>query len=221
MRPTDFKTLLADIKANDVQNPLIILPDRTIVCGHQRHRAAVQLGLEKIPCIVREDLGNADDPASRKLHLTDNLLRRELSPLDRARYTKELFELESGRPLEREKWDHHRQLAVRDAVGELLGCSGRNAARYLAVLNTPTEVQQAFDEGLLSLALTERVSFLKPEAQQRLAESFKEASESVQGDRQKSKHALGALVKTALKKARPRKVEASTPLDPLSALTLA
>jgi ParB family chromosome partitioning protein len=87
MRPAEFELLVADIKTNGIQNPLIILADgRTIVCGHQRHRAAVELGIEQVPCIVRQDLRDADDPAVLKLLLSDNLRRRQLGPLEKARY---------------------------------------------------------------------------------------------------------------------------------------
>jgi ParB-like chromosome segregation protein Spo0J len=219
MRPTDFEALVDDIRANGIQNPLIILADRTIVCGHQRHRAAVLLGMEQVPCIVREDLGDTGDPAPEKLLLTDNLRRRQLSPLEKARYTKRLVELESGRSLERETWDNHRHLAVRDAVGKLLGCTGRNAARYLAVLNTPAEIQQAFDEELLPLTLTGKISFLMPDVQQTLAESVKKVLSTPKSESQKIKRSLAALVKTAIDKVRAlKKSDALTPMDPLSAI---
>ncbi len=220
MPPADFEALVADIEANGIQNPLIVLADGAIICGHQRYRAAVLLGIGEVPCIIRRDLRGADDPAAVKLLLSDNLRRRQLGPLEKARYTKRLFELELGRRLDpNDSWDHPKQIAVRDAVGKLLDCSGRNAARYLAVLNTPNEIQRAFDAGLVRLALTERISFLKREAQQRLAESIcKARSRSKSGD-PKCKQTVQALVDTALAKSRPTKrVRAPSPMAPLHEL---
>jgi hypothetical protein len=152
-----------------------------------------------------------------KLLLSDNLRRRQLGPLEKARYTKKLFEIESGRPLDPDcYWDHKRQIAVRDSVGKLLGCSGRNAARYLAVLNTPSEIQQAFDAELLPLALTERISFLKPEVQQKLAESISKARSRSKNGSPKIKQTVQAFVNTALDKARPpKRVRPPSPSAPL------
>jgi ParB-like chromosome segregation protein Spo0J len=218
MPPVEFEALVADIKAHGIQNPLIILADgKTIVCGHQRCRAAAELGFKQVPCIVRRDLRDPGDPIVIKLLLSDNLRRRQLGPLEKARYTKKLFEIESGRPLDPDcYWDHKRQIAVRDSVGKLLGCSGRNAARYLAVLNTPTAIQQAFDVGLLPLAITERISFLKPEVQQKLAESISKARSRSKIGSPKIKQTVQAFVNTALDKARPpKRVRPPSPSAPL------
>lgn len=36
--------------------PLVIDKDNVIVCGHTRYKAAVQMGLEEVPCILADDL---------------------------------------------------------------------------------------------------------------------------------------------------------------------
>lgn len=36
--------------------PLVIDKDNVIVCGHTRYKAAVQIGLEEVPCILADDL---------------------------------------------------------------------------------------------------------------------------------------------------------------------
>jgi ParB-like chromosome segregation protein Spo0J len=207
MPPAEFEALVADVEAHGIQTPLIVLADgKTLVCGHQRLRAARQLGLKTVPCIVRGNLDDPDDPPVIELLLNDNLRRRQLSPLEKARYAKKLAQIEYQRRTSPNlRFDDYEGLAVRDAVGKLLGCSGRNAARYLAVLDTPPEIQQAFGAALLSLALTARVSFLTPDLQQKLADSIGKMRSRSTSKEAKIKEKVQALVKSALLKARPPK----------------
>jgi ParB-like chromosome segregation protein Spo0J len=219
MSAVEFEALVADIEANGIQNPLIVMANRqTIICGHQRHRAAVRLRLEKVPCIVRTDLHDPEEPAAMKLLLYDNLRRRQLGPLEKAKYTKELFEIELGHRLEPDNsWDWHNKIAVRDSVGRILGCSGRNAARYLAVLNTPTEVQEAFGLGMLTLSFTASVAFLRPDAREKLAGSVRKLLDRAKGKGAKqAKQQIKSLVKAALAKSRrPKPVPIPSPVGAL------
>jgi hypothetical protein len=101
MPAAEFEALVAHIAANGIQNPLTVMADaKMIVCGHQRLRAARQLGIKKIACIVRADFVEADDPKVIEALLADNLRRRQLGPIEKARYTKALFEIELGHRLE-------------------------------------------------------------------------------------------------------------------------
>ena len=50
-----------DAVANSIRQfgfkvPLVIDADNVIVCGHTRYKAAQQLGLDRVPCIVADDL---------------------------------------------------------------------------------------------------------------------------------------------------------------------
>lgn len=47
----EFKTSIAQI---GIMNPLIVTEDNTVISGWQRTRAALELGLETVPCIVRD-----------------------------------------------------------------------------------------------------------------------------------------------------------------------
>ena len=44
------------IKEFGWKQPVVIDSDNVIVCGHTRFKAAQKLGLEKVPCIVADDL---------------------------------------------------------------------------------------------------------------------------------------------------------------------
>jgi hypothetical protein len=68
-------------------------------------------------------------------------------------------------------------------IGRKLGASGRNLDRYLKVLKTPKEVQDAFSQGKLSLVEAGKVAGLSGESQaaiQAAIRSGKKAKEVVQ-----------------------------------------
>lgn len=51
------------------RNPILIDRDGVIVAGHTRYKAAMELGMEKVPCIVADDL---TDEQIRAFRLADN-----------------------------------------------------------------------------------------------------------------------------------------------------
>ena len=53
----EFKTSIAQM---GVMNPLIVTEDNTVISGWQRTRAALELGMENVPCIVRQ-FGSEDE----------------------------------------------------------------------------------------------------------------------------------------------------------------
>lgn len=134
----EVESLAEDMRRRGLDHPIHILPDGTIVQGHQRVRAAQLLGWGEIDVVVRNDLaGNAD--ATHEAFICDNFHRRQLSPLAKARCARELFERTKQNSCEAEA-------ATREYVGNLLGQSGRNVQRYLQVLRLPEALQEAFDQ---------------------------------------------------------------------------
>jgi len=78
---TEYEALKTDIQTNGIKNPLIILPNKTIICGHQRQRAAIELHMETVPCRIARL--NTDDEIEEFV-ITENLLRRHLTTEQRA-----------------------------------------------------------------------------------------------------------------------------------------
>ena len=50
----DIADLAASIRANGVLVPLTVRPDGTILSGNRRYRAALEAGLEEVPCVTAE-----------------------------------------------------------------------------------------------------------------------------------------------------------------------
>jgi ParB/RepB/Spo0J family partition protein len=154
----EFEALVADIAKRGLQHPIEILPDGTIVAGHQRVRALRRLGKKEVDVIVRYDLEQAGSKAVDEHFLLDNLRRRQLSPLGRARCIQRLLDIQAS--------DHPFGLRIPDKekikaqIGKELGLSGRSVNRYLLVLETPSAVQAAFDRGELTITEAGRVALL-------------------------------------------------------------
>jgi ParB/RepB/Spo0J family partition protein len=68
------------IKQFGFKVPIVIDRDNVIVCGHTRIKAAKELGIEEVPCIIADDLTEEQIKAFR---LVDNKVG-ELSSWDRA-----------------------------------------------------------------------------------------------------------------------------------------
>ena len=63
-----------DAVANSIEQfgfrvPVVIDKDNVIVCGHTRYKAAKKLGLDKVPCVIADDLTEEQIKAYR---LADN-----------------------------------------------------------------------------------------------------------------------------------------------------
>ncbi|MFO0822519.1 MAG: ParB N-terminal domain-containing protein [Gemmataceae bacterium] len=166
MPDTELKALVDNIRRNGLRHPIECLPDGTIISGHQRVRAAKLLGWKEIDVIVRHDLAK-DPKAAAALFVSDNLDRRHLSPLAKARAIQHLLEIESGTRLDQLQFE--KKEAMKQAIADRMGLSLRSINRYLLVIATPPEVQTAFDAGHLSLSLAGKVALLPERVQAQIA----------------------------------------------------
>ncbi|MCC6421223.1 MAG: ParB N-terminal domain-containing protein [Gemmataceae bacterium] len=162
----DVEELARDLDANGQRVPVEVLPDGTILCGHQRVRALLLLGRKRVWVVVRYDLAGDEVAAELRL-IEDNLHRRQHSALDRVRSYVRIHELERDKQLA--ALDYEERGKFRDHVARRLGISGRNLDRYLAVPGLPMLLQKAFDDGRLSLVEAARVATIPAEAQEQIA----------------------------------------------------
>ena len=83
--------LMDSIARNGVLQPIIVRStDRgfEIVAGERRWKAAMQLGLKKIPVIIKE----VSDEKLLELALIENIQREDLNPIERAKAYKKLMD---------------------------------------------------------------------------------------------------------------------------------
>lgn len=170
------EALAKDLQENGLDHPIEVLPDMTIIAGHRRVAVAKAAGWKEIDGVVRHDLAQQGEQAILLYLVRDNAQRRQLSVLERARCAFHLKKLAAER-CNRYTFDHDKWAVrqnTRDWVGAALGISGREATRLLNLLETPREVQTAFEDGQLTLVLAGRVAQLDREAQARIAQEIRE-----------------------------------------------
>jgi ParB family chromosome partitioning protein len=134
--PAALAELAESLKESGVLQPVVVRhrgADYELLAGERRWRAAQLAGLVSLPAVVRDDL---DDHAARILGLVENLQRESLSPMETARGLKRLAELDG---------------LTHEAVGQRIGKSREYVSNFLRLLALDAAVQQALDEGVLSL----------------------------------------------------------------------
>jgi ParB-like chromosome segregation protein Spo0J len=77
------------IKTFGFNNPIILDKDNVIISGHTRRLASLQLGLERVPCYIAEDLS---EEQVRAFRLADNRVA-SLSTWDEKKLTEEIREI--------------------------------------------------------------------------------------------------------------------------------
>jgi ParB family chromosome partitioning protein len=147
--------LAQSIRQFGIIEPLVARPladgSYEILAGHMRWQAARQAGLSQIPVVVRE----ADDRTAAAIALVENLLRRELNPV------------EEGRALRRLREEFS---LTQEQLAELLGVSQTAISRALGLLNLDPVVQTHIEEGRLEAGHGKTLLGLPRERQLRLAE---------------------------------------------------
>lgn len=78
------------IEAYGFKVPIIIDKNNVIVAGHTRHKAAKELGLKTVPCIIADDL---DDDQIRAFRIADNKVS-DFSMWDNTKLLEELGEID-------------------------------------------------------------------------------------------------------------------------------
>jgi len=77
----DLSELTASIREKGVLEPILVRPRGTrfqIIAGERRYRAACEVGLAEIACIVRD----ASDAETLEIALVENLQRKDLTPFE-------------------------------------------------------------------------------------------------------------------------------------------
>ena len=143
------------IRRFGVIEPLVARPladgSYEILAGHMRWQAAQRAGLRQAPVVVRE----ADDPTAAAIALVENLLRRDLNPVEEGRALRRLRE-EFG--------------LTQEQLAELLGVSQSAISKALGLLSLDPAVQSLIEDGRLEAGHGKVLLGLPRENQLRLAD---------------------------------------------------
>ncbi len=163
----ELEALAENLEKHGLRDAIEITPDGTVIAGHQRVRAAKRLNWTEINVIVRHDLA-AEGPEAIERHFVEtNFVRRQLSPLARAKCIRRLMGLEEGKEVRRFGFTKKEELKNR--IAKRMTLSLRSVNRYLLLLATPVAIQAAFDKGAISLVTAGKVALLSKTVQAEVA----------------------------------------------------
>lgn len=144
-QPGDVSGLAKTIAEQGLLQPLGVIrigEDRyRVVYGNRRRAAAIELGLERVPCIILD----TDDTNLLLRQLIENVQRQELNDMEQARAFARL------RAQIAERRGGLSESELDEAVGKEVGLTGRTVRRYLGLLDLPDEIQQLIRRGELTV----------------------------------------------------------------------
>jgi ParB family chromosome partitioning protein len=123
----DLSELTASVRARGVLEPLLVRPmpgskRYQLIAGERRFQAAVEAGLEEVPCVEIA----ATDQEALELALVENLQRKDLSPFEEAEGYRTL--------VEKYRYTH-------DQVARAVGKSRATVSEALKLLTVPPAIQ--------------------------------------------------------------------------------
>ena len=164
-----MNALCESIAQYGVLSPLLARPTGEgyeIISGHRRRAAALRLGLDRLPVLVRE---MTDDEAVI-LMVDSNIQRENLLPSEKAfAYKMKLDALkhQAGRPSKNSP-----QVASNyrsdDAVAEQVGVSGDTIRRYIRLTNLAKPILDMVDEQKIAFSPAVELSYLTKQEQAEL-----------------------------------------------------
>ncbi|CAE6864424.1 Nucleoid occlusion protein [Paraburkholderia nemoris] len=155
--PKALAELTESIREHGVDTPIIVRPvvfddfDYEVIAGGRRHRAAWDAhgGDYAMPIVVKD----VDDVQARRIALTENIQRDNLSPAEEAVDAAELLGLHGG---------------DRDVVAKMIGWSRSTLDGRLALLNCSKAVLDALSERKINIAHAELLAALSKENQDKV-----------------------------------------------------
>jgi ParB family chromosome partitioning protein len=132
--PEKMESLMDSIAKNGMLQPIIVRSTESgyeIIAGERRWKAAMQLGLEKIPVIIKE----VSDEKLLELAIIENIQREDLNPIERAKAYKKLME------------DFH---LTQEQAAAALGLERSTLANSIRLLELDESIQQEIAKGVLT-----------------------------------------------------------------------
>ena len=184
--------LATSIKNYGILQPIIVENKGKfyqIIAGERRWRAAKIAGLEKIPCLVR----NESEQTAKEISLIENIQRENLNPIEKALGYKELIENYNLKQAE---------------LADKLGISRTYVTNTLRILNLDSRVLELALEGKLTEGHCKTlVSIEDPEQQYQLALKIIESGGTVKDLERTLKNKKKAPKKDARNEAVYRDIE--------------
>jgi ParB family transcriptional regulator, chromosome partitioning protein len=122
----DLSELVASVREKGVLEPILVRPSGSrfeIIAGERRYRAAMEVGLAEMPCVVRD----ASDAETMEIALIENLQRKDLHA----------FEEADGLKVLAESYGY-----THEKMAQKLGKSRTSVTEVLSLTNMPDDVRE-------------------------------------------------------------------------------
>ncbi len=170
-----MEDLVESIRTNGILSPVLIRPIGNdiyeMVSGHRRMHAAILLGMDRIPAIIRE---MTDDEAIVKM-VDANIQREELLPSEKAFAYKMKMEAMKRQGSRRDLTsDQNDPKLSAWTIGEENGISGSQVKRYIRLTELIPEILDYVDQKRLQFTVAVEISYIDKEVQKWLYEYIKD-----------------------------------------------
>lgn len=164
-----MQDLIDSIRENGVLTPVLIRPDNhdgyEMISGHRRMHAAQLAGLVTIPAIVRE---MTDDDAVIAM-VDANIQREELLPSEKAfAYKMKMDAMKrqgARKDLTCAQNDHKLGKKSREILGEQIGISSAQIARYIRLTELIPDLLEMVDTKRLNFTIAVDISYIPKDVQ--------------------------------------------------------
>lgn len=183
----DYENFKKSIQEEGIISEIIVAPDMTIISGHQRYKAAKDLGMKMVPIRIREDL--IDEDKKLKVLLAANFGRTKNDEAKQRKVAVEYVRLcgyENGG--DRKSDSHYGNVKMTlDEIAKQLGTSKTNLTRALSIERNLTDsMKELLDTGIISKTLAaDTIASLSPQEQEELISSLDTTKRITQKEMQK------------------------------------
>lgn len=182
----DYGNFKKSIQEEGIISEIIVAPDMTIISGHQRYKAAKDLGMKMVPIRIREDL--IDEDKKLKVLLAANFGRTKNDEAKQRKVAVEYVRLCGYSPNGDRSTEC--QLGTRitlDEIAAQLGTTKRSLQRALSIERNLTDsMKELLDTGIISKTLAaDTIASLSPQEQEELISSLDTTKRITQKEMQK------------------------------------
>ncbi|EGD46271.1 parB-like partition protein [Ruminiclostridium papyrosolvens DSM 2782] len=162
-RGDKFKKLVESIRLLGIISPLIIRKEGLqTLSGHNRRNGAIEAGLNKVPCIVRD----IDYDTASIIVVDSNFQQRDDLLISEKAYG---YKMKLEAMQRKGKHDDSIGLKSRDIVGREYGDSGSQVQRYLRMTYLTDTLLNMVDENKIAFNIAVEISYLNKVEQELLA----------------------------------------------------
>ena len=170
-----MQDLVESIRTNGILSPVLVRPVGNdvyeMVSGHRRMHAAVILGMDRVPAIIRE---MSDDEAIVKMVDAD-IQREELLPSEKAFAYRMKMEAMKRQGSRRDLTsDQNDPKLSAWTIGEESGISGSQVKRYIRLTELIPELLDYVDQKRIQFTVAVEISYIDREIQKWLFEYIKD-----------------------------------------------